>query len=134
MDWLSGGINKLIATGGEMARSLLPMKQDISLPPIMDMVGALPPEIGTIAEIAMPPTEADMAAAPVALEPTGGGDMHFEYHAPSITINGNADGGTVSQIEDVLAKAKAEWMREVERKFGSMYSNMRHNERRTSFA
>jgi len=112
----------------------LPMKQGIHPPPIMNRVEALPPEINAIAEAAMPPTEADMAAAPVALEPQSGGDMYFEYHAPNIVINGNAGSGTVSQLEEALARAKADWMREVERKFGGMYNNMKHNERRTSFA
>ena len=97
------------------------------------MVNALPQDIGMLAELAMSGTEG-AAEAPMAMEPPSIGDVHIEYHAPSITINGTVDSGTVSQIEDVLAKAKDEWMREVERMFPSMQKNFAHQGRRLSYA
>lgn len=100
----------------------------------MSMMDALPPTIGAIAELAMPPTEAEMAAAPVALEPPAmGGNIEVNFN-PQITIQGNADGGTVSQMGDMLTQLKAELMREVERKLGGMLAAEAHERRRTSYA
>ena len=105
-----------------------------SLPPIMNMVEALPPEISTIADVMAPPTEAQMAAAPVALEPpSAGGSFEINFN-PQITINGNADSNTVAQMSSELSKLKAELMRDLRREFGSMVADFKHNERRTSLA
>jgi hypothetical protein len=102
--------------------------------PIMNMVETLPPEINTIADVITPPTEAQMAAAPVALEPPiMGGSFEINFN-PQITINGNADNNTVSQMSSELSRLKAELMRELRREFGSMVADYKHNERRTSFA
>ena len=60
--------------------------------------------------------------------------MNVEISMPSITINGNADAGTVGQIEDVLARAKAEIMREMERKFPELLAGNAQYGRRTSYA
>lgn len=134
MDFLSKGISQIANVGGGIVKSLLPMKDGMKLPPIMNMVEALPPEINTIADAIAPPTEAQMAAAPVALEPpslSGSFEMHFN---PTITINGNADSSTVSQMEGALSQMKAEMMREFERKLDSMLSTREHRQRRTSLA
>ncbi|MBQ8677579.1 MAG: hypothetical protein IJ529_03835, partial [Alphaproteobacteria bacterium] len=85
---------------------------------------------GAVAEITAP--EVEMPSLPSFLD-TGSQELHMEYHAPSITINGNADSGTVSQLEAVLARAKADWMREVQKNFGGMYNNMKHGQRRLSY-
>ncbi len=115
-------------------KSFLPIEGSFELPPIMNMVEALPPEISSIADVIAPPTEAQMAAAPIALEPTSEGGSFEINFSPQITINGNADSGTVSQMEGVLAKIKADLMREVERKFGGMMADYNHNQRRRSLA
>ena len=120
---------------GDIQRTTQAAKDSaIHMPSIMDMVDALPPEIGTIAEVISPPTEAEMAAAPVAYEPTStGGDIEVNFN-PQITIQGNADSGTVSQMGDMLSKLKAELMREVRREFGNMKADFEHQERRRSYA
>ena len=134
MDFLSKGIGKLSSAGGEIVKSLLPMKQGINLPPIMNMMEALPPEISTIAEVVSPPTEAQMAAAPIAYEPpSAGGEVSISFN-PQITIQGNADSGTVSQMGDMLSKLKAELMREVRRELGGMMADHQRNQRRLSYA
>ena len=120
---------------GDIQRSAQAAKDSaIPIPSIMDMVDALPPEISTIAEVISPPTEAEMAAAPVAYEPPStGGDIEVNFN-PQITIQGNADSGTVSQMGDMLSKLKAELMREVRREFGNMKADFEHQERRRSYA
>lgn len=120
---------------GDIQRTAQAAKDSaIPVPPIMDMVDALPPEISTIAEVISPPTEAEMAAAPVAYEPPSmGGDIEVNFN-PQITIQGNADSGTVSQMGDMLSKLKAELMREVRREFGNMKADFEHQERRRSYA
>ena len=99
-----------------------------------EMLGVLPADIGTMAEIAAPPTASEMAATPIALEPAGGGDVSIEINMPSITINGNADASTVSQLEDTMARLKADLMREMERQFPAMMARNAHYGRRTSYA
>ena len=118
------GVNMRMA---EQARS-------IALPPIMNTVEALPPDIGMISDILAPPTEAQIAAAPVALEPTSQVSSFEVNFSPQITINGNADSNTVSQMSNELSRLKAELMRELRREFGSMVADYKHNERRTSLA
>lgn len=120
---------------GDIQRTAQAAKDSaIPIPSIMDMVDALPPEISTIAEVISPPTEAEMAAAPVAYEPPSmGGDIEVNFN-PQITIQGNADSGTVSQMGDMLSKLKAELMREVRREFGNMKADFEHQERRRSYA
>ncbi len=120
---------------GDIQRTAQAAKDSaIPIPPIMDMVDALPPEISTIAEVISPPTEAEMAAAPIAYEPPSmGGDIVVNFN-PQITIHGNADSGTVSQMGDMLSKLKAELMREVRREFGNMKADFEHQERRRSYA
>ena len=133
MDFLSKGIGQIANVGG-IVKSLLPTKEGLELPPIMNMVEALPPEINTIADAVAPPTEAQIAAAPVAVEPpsvSGNFEMHFN---PTITINGNADSSTVSQLEGALSQMKAELMREFERKLDGMLSAREHRQRRISLA
>ena len=98
------------------------------------MLGVLPADIGTMAEIAAPSTASEMAATPIALEPAGGGDVSIEINMPSITINGNADASTVSQLEDTMARLKADLMREIERQFPAMMARNAHYGRRTSYA
>lgn len=120
----------------ESVRNLAQVAGENKFPtlPAMSMMDALPPTIGAIAELAMPPTEAEMAAAPVALEPPAmGGNIEVNFN-PQITIQGNADGGTVSQMGDMLTQLKAELMREVERKLGGMLAAEAHERRRTSYA
>ena len=127
------GIGKMPGLGG-IFQSILPPAPNIELPPIMNMVEALPPDISTIADIIAPPTEAQMAAAPIALEsPSAGGSFEINFN-PQITIQGNADSGTVSQMGDMLSKLKAELIREVRREFGGMMADHQHNQRRASFA
>jgi len=62
-----------------------------------------------------------------------GGDIEVNFN-PQITIQGNADSGTVSQMGDMLSKLKAELMREVRREFGNMKADFEHQERRRSYA
>ena len=120
---------------GDIQRTAQAAKDSaIPIPSIMDMVDALPPEISTIAEVISPPTEAEMAATPIAYElPSMGGDIEVNFN-PQITIQGNADSGTVSQMGDMLSKLKAELMREVRREFGNMKADFEHQERRRSYA
>ena len=87
-----------------------------------------------ISDILAPPTEAQIAAAPVALEPTSQVSSFEVNFSPQITINGNADSNTVSQMSNELSRLKAELMRELRREFGSMVADYKHNERRTSLA
>lgn len=95
------------------------------------MLGVLPPEISTIADVIAPPSEAQMAAAPVALEPPStGGHVQVEINMPAITIQGNADGNTVANIEAVIARA----VRDLERRIPDIMKANSHNERRTSLA
>lgn len=95
------------------------------------MLGVLPPEISTIADVIAPPSEAQMAAAPVALEPpSAGGHVQVEINMPAITIQGNADGNTVANIEAVVARA----VRDLERRIPDIMKANSHNERRTSLA
>lgn len=106
----------------------------IEMPSVMKMAEALPPEISTIAEVAFQPTEAQMLEAPIAYEPPSmGGEISINFN-PQITIQGNADEGTVSQMGDMLARMKAELMREVRREFGGMMADHQHNQRRRSYA
>ena len=112
----------------------VPKMSYISYPPIMNQASALPPEISTIAEIATPPTEAEMAAAPIAYEPPmAGGDISVNFN-PQITIQGNASEETVAQMENALSQMKAELMREFERRLPSMMNSYNHNQRRRSLA
>ena len=103
--------------------------------PILELANALPADMGTVAEIVAPPTEAEMAAAPVAMEPVGSiGTNTIEINMPAITINGNADAGTVNQLEGLMEKMKADLMREVRKQFPGMVASNDHRERRLSYA
>lgn len=103
--------------------------------PILELANALPADMGTVAEIVAPPAEAEMAAAPVAMEPVGSiGTNTIEINMPAITINGNADAGTVNQLEGLMEKMKADLMREVRKQFPGMVASNDHRERRLSYA
>lgn len=91
----------------------------------------IPTGIGAIAEMVSPPTEAQMAAAPVALEPiTEGGDVHIEINMPSITVQGSADSDTVESMKEMLNRA----VRELERKMPDIINSYQHRQRRVSLA
>ena len=71
-----------------------------------NMQGILPADINTTAELAAPPTEAQVAAAPVAREPyREAGDVKIEYK-PTITVQGGAGSEIVHQIQDILSQGK----------------------------
>jgi len=111
-----------------------PIESGLTMPPFMNMVDALPPEISAIAEIASPPTEAEMAAAPIAYEPpSAGGEISVNFN-PQITIQGNANEETVSQMEGMLSKLKSELLRELRREYPNIAADYQHNQRRRSFA
>jgi len=114
-----------------VAPSIIPAPE---LPPIMNTVEALPLDIGLISDILAPPTEAQIEAAPVAMEPVGTTSSFEINFNPQITINGNADSNTVSQMSNELSRLKAELMRELKREFSSMMADYNHNQRRTSLA
>lgn len=91
----------------------------------------IPTGIGAIAEMVSPPTEAQMAAAPVALEPIAeGGDVHVEINMPSITVQGSADSDTVESMKEMLNRA----VRELERKMPDIINSYQHRQRRVSLA
>lgn len=91
----------------------------------------IPTGIGAIAEMVSPPTEAQMAAAPVALEPIAeGGDVHIEINMPSITVQGSADSDTVESMKEMLNRA----VRELERKMPDIINSYQHRQRRVSLA
>lgn len=91
----------------------------------------IPTGIGAIAEMVSPPTEAQMAAAPVALEPIAeGGDVHIEINMPSITVQGSADRDTVESMKEMLNRA----VRELERKMPDIINSYQHRQRRVSLA
>ena len=95
-----------------------------------NMQGILPPDINTTAELAAPPTEAQVAAAPVAREPyREAGDVKIEYK-PTITIQGGAGSEVVHQIQDVLRQGKDELKALVLQ----VLREQKIKERRTSFA
>lgn len=94
------------------------------------MPGILPPDINTTAELAAPPTEAQVAAAPVAREPyRETGDVKIEYK-PTITIQGGAGSEVVHQIQDILRQGKDELKALVLQ----VLREQEIKERRTSFA
>ena len=62
-----------------------------------------------------------------------GGAIEINYN-PQITIQGNADGGTVSQLEELLASEREKILREVSKKFGGMMEVFMHEQRRRSYA
>jgi TP901 family phage tail tape measure protein len=98
------------------------------------MVNALPQDIGMLAELAMPGTEGAVEA-PMAMEPPSGmgGAIEINYN-PQITIQGNADGSTVSQLEELLASEREKILHEVSKKFGGMMEVFMHEQRRRSYA
>ena len=111
-----------------------PIESGLTMPQIMNQAFALPPEISTIAEIASPPTEAEMEAAPIAYEPpSAGGEISVNFN-PQITIQGNANEETVSQMEGMLSKLKSELLRELRREYPNIAADYQHNQRRRSFA
>lgn len=129
--------NAAMPKAAEMAQEFtanIPVPMLHQATPIMNMVETLPPKISTIAEMASPPTEAEMAATPVAYEPpSAGGEISVNFN-PQITIQGSADSSTVSEMGDMLSKLKAQLLREVRREFGSIMADHQHNQRRASFA
>lgn len=95
-----------------------------------NMQGILPPDINTTAELAAPPTEAQVAAAPVAREPyREAGDVKIEYK-PTITIQGGAGSEVVHQIQDILSQGKDDLKALVLQ----VLREQQIKERRTSFA
>lgn len=73
-----------------------------------NMQGILPPDISASAELAAPPTEAQIAAAPVAREPRyAANDVKIEYK-PTITIQGGAGSDVVHQMQDILSQGRDE--------------------------
>ena len=146
------GISRLLQKGGEMLQAILPMQKAGAeatpmdpgmLPGIREMAAALPGAgmempalsgIGELAELAMPPSEAG-TAMPMAMEPPApiGGNVEVHFN-PQITIQGNADSGTASQIEAILAREREKLLREVERRFPGMMERHEHYGRRVSFA
>ena len=77
--------------------------------------------------------EPDTVKFPLAMEPRGSESTSIEINMPSITIQGNADANIVSQMEGVLARMKADIMREMEKQFGVMQERNSHQERRLSY-
>lgn len=95
-----------------------------------NMQGILPPDINTTAELAAPPTEAQVAAAPVAREPyREAGDVKIEYK-PTISIQGGAGSEVVHQIQDILSQGKDDLKALVLQ----VLREQQIKERRTSFA
>lgn len=95
-----------------------------------NMPGILPPDINTTAELAAPPTEAQVAAAPVAREPYHEArDVKIEYK-PTITIQGGAGSEVVHQIQDILSQGKDDLKALVLQ----VLREQQIKERRTSFA
>ena len=95
-----------------------------------NMQGILPPDVNTTAELAAPPTEAQVAAAPVAREPyREAGDVKIEYK-PTITVQGGAGSEIVHQIQDILNQGKDDLKALVLQ----VLREQQIKERRTSFA
>ena len=92
--------------------------------------GILPPDINTTAELAAPPTEAQVAAAPVARESYHEArDVKIEYK-PTITIQGGVGSEVVHQIQDILSQGKDDLKALVLQ----VLREQQIKERRTSFA
>ena len=98
--------------------------------PTLDMLDILPPDISASAELAAPPTEAQIAAAPVAREPRyAANDVKIEYK-PTITIQGGAGSDVVHQMQDILSQGRDELKALVLQ----VLREQEIKERRTSFA
>ena len=111
--------------GGINVEDILP-----SLPPILPT--QMDDEKKSVLEVSRETTDSSL---PLHRNYGGGGSTNtIEINMPAITINGNADAGTVTQLEGLMDQMKADLMREVRKQFPGMVASNDHRERRLSYA